>query len=67
MPVTTKMLGLPDGAAACLFDLDGVLTDSGVLRTWAWAEVFDDFLLRLSETTGWRFVRSTAAATTATT
>ena len=42
VPVTTKMLGLPDGATACLFDLDGVLTDSGVLHAWAWAEVFDD-------------------------
>ncbi len=56
VPVTRKMLGLPDGAAACLFDLDGVLTDSGVLHAWAWAEVFDDLLLRLSETTGWHFI-----------
>ena len=57
VPVTTKMLGLPDGTTACLYDLDGVLTDSGVLHAWAWAEVFDDFLLRLSETTGWHFIR----------
>jgi HAD superfamily hydrolase (TIGR01509 family) len=56
VPVTTKMLGLPDGVRACLFDLDGVLTDSGVLHAWAWAEVFDDLLLRLSETTGWQFI-----------
>jgi beta-phosphoglucomutase-like phosphatase (HAD superfamily) len=56
VPVTTKMLGLPTGVTACLFDLDGVLTDSGVLHAWAWAEVFDDLLLRLSETTGWQFI-----------
>lgn len=57
VPVTAKMLGLPEGVTACLYDLDGVLTDSGVLHAWAWAEVFDDFLLRLSETTGWHFIR----------
>ena len=56
VPVTTKMLGLPAGVTACLFDLDGVLTDSGVLHAWAWGEVFDDLLLRLSETTGWHFI-----------
>ena len=56
VPVTTKMLGLPAGVTACIFDLDGVLTDSGVLHAWAWAEVFDDLLLRLSETTGWQFI-----------
>jgi beta-phosphoglucomutase-like phosphatase (HAD superfamily) len=56
VPVTTKMLGLPAGVSACLFDLDGVLTDSGVLHAWAWAEVFDELLLRLSETTGWQFI-----------
>ena len=41
---------------ACLFDLDGVLTDSAVLHAWAWAEVFDEFLLRLSEKTGRQFI-----------
>ncbi len=56
VPLTTRLLGLPDGVTACLYDLDGVLTDSGVLHAWAWAEVFDEFLLRLSETTGWHFV-----------
>jgi beta-phosphoglucomutase-like phosphatase (HAD superfamily) len=56
VPVTPKMIGLPEGVTACLYDLDGVLTDSGVLHSRAWAEVFDDFLLRLSETTGWHFI-----------
>jgi HAD superfamily hydrolase (TIGR01509 family) len=50
------MLGVPEGVSACLFDLDGVLTDSGVLHARAWAEVFDEFLLRSSETTGWHFI-----------
>jgi HAD superfamily hydrolase (TIGR01509 family) len=50
------MLGLPVAARACLFDLEGVLTDSGKLHASAWGEVFDDFLLRLSDKTGWHFV-----------
>ena len=54
--LTTRMLGLPVAARACLFDLEGVLTDSGQLHAWAWGEVFDDFLLRLSDKTGWHFV-----------
>src|SRR4051812_21809797 len=56
MPVARKMLGLPPHVRACLFDLDGVLTDSGVLHALAWAEALDPFLLRLSERTGWAFV-----------
>ena len=56
VPVTTQMLGLPAMTSACLFDLDGVLTDSAVLHAWAWGEVFDEFLLRLSEKTGWHFI-----------
>ena len=38
------MLGLPDPIRACLFDLDGVLTDTASVHTAAWAEVFDAFL-----------------------
>ena len=56
VPVHTQLLGLPAAAKACLFDLDGVLTDSAVLHASAWAEVFDEFLLRLSEKTGWQFI-----------
>jgi beta-phosphoglucomutase-like phosphatase (HAD superfamily) len=55
-PVTNRMLGLPPTARACLFDLEGVLTDSGVLQAHAWGEVFDDLLLRLTETTGWHYI-----------
>ena len=55
-PVTTKMLGLPATIRACVFDLDGVLTDSATLHAAAWGEVFDAFLLRLVEKTGWQFI-----------
>jgi HAD superfamily hydrolase (TIGR01509 family) len=56
VPVTTRMLGLPEGVGACLFDLDGVLIDSGRLHAWAWAAVFDAFLFRLSERAEWHFI-----------
>lgn len=54
--ITPHMLGLPPGVEACLFDLDGVLTDSGVVQALAWAAVFDDFLQRVSERNGWHFI-----------
>jgi beta-phosphoglucomutase-like phosphatase (HAD superfamily) len=50
------MLGLPSTTAACLFDLDGVLTNSAQLHALAWGTVFDEYLLRLSEKTGWLFI-----------
>jgi HAD superfamily hydrolase (TIGR01509 family) len=53
-PVTNSMLGLPASVRACLFDVEGVLTDSSRLHAWAWGEVFDDFLSHLGEATGWR-------------
>jgi beta-phosphoglucomutase-like phosphatase (HAD superfamily) len=56
MPLSVTMLGLPAGVRACVFDLDGVLSDSAVLHASAWAEVFDGVLLRLSEKTGWQFI-----------
>jgi beta-phosphoglucomutase family hydrolase len=40
------MLGLPDAATACLFDLDGVLTRTAAVHAAAWKEMFDDFLRR---------------------
>src|SRR5262249_56699198 len=45
IPVDNKMLGLPATVTACVFDLDGVLTDSRVLHAWAWGQTRDDFLL----------------------
>jgi beta-phosphoglucomutase family hydrolase len=38
------MLGLPDGVRACLFDLDGVLTETAKVHAAAWKEMFDGFL-----------------------
>ena len=38
------MLGLPDAVTACLFDLDGVLTQTAIVHDAAWAQVFDEFL-----------------------
>ncbi|HWC33829.1 MAG TPA: beta-phosphoglucomutase family hydrolase [Mycobacteriales bacterium] len=39
------MLGLPNQITACLFDLDGVLTDTAAVHAAAWAAAFDTFLL----------------------
>src|SRR5512132_1518377 len=56
VPVSNAMLGLPKDVTACVFDLDGVLTDSGVLHAAAWGEVLDQFLLRRSNQAGWPFI-----------
>jgi beta-phosphoglucomutase-like phosphatase (HAD superfamily) len=37
-------LGLPTVIRACLFDLDGVITDSTSLHAAAWREAFDTLL-----------------------
>jgi beta-phosphoglucomutase family hydrolase len=46
------MLKLPDGIAACLFDLDGVITQTAKLHSAAWKEMFDTFMRERSEQTG---------------
>jgi beta-phosphoglucomutase family hydrolase len=38
------MLGLPDPVEACLFDLDGVLTQTAKVHAAAWKEAFDGYL-----------------------
>ncbi|WP_131741026.1 beta-phosphoglucomutase family hydrolase [Actinomadura roseirufa] len=50
------MLGLPDEAQACLFDLDGVLTRTAAVHAAAWKEMFDGFLRDRAERTGEPFV-----------
>ena len=50
------MLGLPDAVHACLFDLDGVLTDTASVHTKAWKVMFDAFLHRRADETGEKFV-----------
>ena len=46
------MLGLPDGITACLFDLDGVLTQTAKVHAKAWKQMFDEYLRRRAEQTG---------------
>lgn len=50
------VLGLPDGVTACLFDLDGVLTNTATVHNKAWTEMFDAFLRERAERTGESFV-----------
>ncbi len=38
------MLGLPDSITACLFDMDGVLTETATVHAAAWKETFDALL-----------------------
>jgi beta-phosphoglucomutase family hydrolase len=40
------MLGLPDTVTACLFDLDGVLTDTASVHRKAWKQAFDPLLAK---------------------
>jgi beta-phosphoglucomutase family hydrolase len=50
------VLGLPDGARGCLFDLDGVLTQTAKVHAAAWKQMFDDYLRERSRRTGEPFV-----------
>lgn len=50
------MLGLPDAIRACLFDLDGVLTDTASVHKKAWKSMFDSYLRDRAQRTGERFV-----------
>jgi beta-phosphoglucomutase family hydrolase len=46
-----ERLGLPAAVTACLFDLDGVLTDTARVHAAAWKEMFDAFLAERSRRT----------------
>jgi beta-phosphoglucomutase family hydrolase len=50
------MLGLPDHITTCLFDLDGVLTDTASVHNAAWKRTFDDYLRERANRTGEPFV-----------
>ncbi|MGW1541498.1 beta-phosphoglucomutase family hydrolase [Streptomyces sp. NPDC002309] len=50
------MLGLPDHIRACLFDLDGVLTQTAKVHAAAWKETFDAFLRGRADQDGGTFV-----------
>ena len=46
------MLGLPDPIRACLFDLDGVLTQTAKVHAAAWKQMFDEYLSERAQRTG---------------
>jgi beta-phosphoglucomutase family hydrolase len=50
------VLGLPDSVTACLFDLDGVLTQTAHVHNAAWEQMFNSYLRDRSERTGESFV-----------
>lgn len=50
------MLGLPTSVRACLFDLDGVLTETAKVHAAAWKEMFDQFLRARASKAGEQFV-----------
>jgi beta-phosphoglucomutase family hydrolase len=47
---------LPRRITACLFDMDGVLTETAELHSTAWKEMFDEYLARRAEARGEPFV-----------
>ena len=53
---TTPNLGLPPRVRACLFDLDGVLTETARVHSAAWKEMFDAYLKARAERNGEPFV-----------
>jgi beta-phosphoglucomutase family hydrolase len=50
------MFGLPDTVRACLFDMDGVVTQTAIVHAAAWKEMFDEFLSARAKSTGTEFV-----------
>jgi beta-phosphoglucomutase family hydrolase len=49
-------LGLPAGVSACLFDLDGVLTQTAKVHAAAWKQTFDEYLQRRAAERGEEFM-----------
>jgi beta-phosphoglucomutase family hydrolase len=50
------VLALPDGVTACLFDLDGVLTQTAKVHDAAWKQMFDAYLRERAARDGEPFV-----------
>ena len=50
------MLGLPASVTACMFDPDGVLTQTARVRATAWEEMFDAYRRHRAARTGEPFV-----------
>jgi beta-phosphoglucomutase family hydrolase len=59
--MTTK-LGLPESVRACLFDLDGVITETAKVHAAAWKQMFDEFLQARAKATGEKLVPFDAVA-----
>ncbi len=55
-PTRESALSLPAAIRACLFDLDGVLTQTAKVHAAAWKEMFDSFLRARAESRGEPFV-----------
>ena len=55
-------VGLPASVTACLFDMDGVLTQTAKVHAAAWKEMFDGYLKARAERTGDAFVPFDAGA-----
>jgi beta-phosphoglucomutase family hydrolase len=55
-PSGPTSVGLPAHVRACLFDLDGVLTDTASVHAAAWKEMFDGFLQQRASRLGEPFV-----------
>jgi beta-phosphoglucomutase family hydrolase len=49
------VLGLPEGIRGCLFDLDGVLTQTAKVHDAAWKQMFDEFLRERADQAGQPF------------
>ena len=54
--------GLPASVSVCLFDLDGVLTQTAKVHAAAWKQMFDEFLRRHAEETATPYVEFDAGA-----
>ena len=52
----TEHFGLPAAVTVCLFDLDGVLTQTAKVHAAAWKQMFDEFLRKHAEETGTPYV-----------
>ena len=50
------VLGLPASISACLFDMDGVLTETATVHAAAWKEMFDAYLRARADRMGGPFV-----------
>jgi beta-phosphoglucomutase family hydrolase len=50
------VLGLPDTVTTCLFDLDGVLTQTAKVHAAAWKQMFDEYLRQRATGRGEQFV-----------